>query len=144
MKTLKVAIIGCGNIFPMHAQSIKVVENARLIAVCDIKENRAKRKAKQYNCSYYTDYKKMLEEEDVDVVHICLPHFLHAQVAIYAAKLGINIFTEKPMAIKLADAESMIKTAKDSKVTLGVIFQNRYNPGSQFIKNASQENLERY
>ena len=134
MKILKVAIIGCGNIFPMHAQSIKVVENAKLVAVCDIKVDRAKLKGEQYDCNYYTDYKEMLSKEDIDVVHICLPHFLHAEVAIYAAKQGINIFTEKPMAIKLSDAEEMIKTAKDNKVILGVIFQNRYNPGSQLIK----------
>jgi len=134
MKILKVAIIGCGNIFPMHAQSIKVVENAKLVAVCDIKVERAKQKGEQYDCNYYTDYKEMFSKEDIDVVHICLPHFLHAEVAIYAAKQGINIFTEKPMAIKLSDAEEMIKTAKDNKVILGVIFQNRYNPGSQLIK----------
>lgn len=134
MKILKVAIIGCGNIFPMHAQSIKTVENAKLVAVCDIKEDRVKLKAEQYNCSYYTDYKEMFLMEDIDVVHICLPHFLHAEVAIYAAKLGKHIFTEKPMSINIEDAESMVKTAKDNKVTLGVIFQNRYNPGSQLIK----------
>lgn len=134
MKILKVAIVGCGNIFSMHAQSIKVVDNAKLVAVCDIKEDRAKLKAEQYNCSYYTDYKEMFSNEDIDVVHICLPHYLHAEVAIYAAKLRIHIFTEKPMAIKLEDAEAMIKTAKDNNVTLGVIFQNRYNPGSQLIK----------
>src|SRR5665647_103643 len=134
MKILKVAIIGCGNIFPMHAQSIKEVYNAKIVAVCDIKEDRAKVKAAQYDCSYYTEYKEMFSKQDIDVLHICLPHFLHAEVAIYAAKLGVHIFTEKPMSINLQDAEAMIKTAKDNKVTLGVIFQNRYNPGSRLIK----------
>ncbi|MBX4260088.1 Gfo/Idh/MocA family oxidoreductase [Clostridium estertheticum] len=134
MKILKVAIIGCGNIFPMHAQSIKEVENAEIVAVCDIKEDRAKEKADQYNCNYYIDYKDMLSKKDIDVVHICLPHFLHAQVAIYASKLGKHILTEKPMSIKLSDAEAMVKSAKENNVTLGVIFQNRYNPGSRLIK----------
>ena len=134
MKILKVAIIGCGNIFPMHAQSIKVVDNAKIVAVCDIKEDRVKLKAEQYNCNYYTDYKEMLSKQDIDVVHICLPHYLHAQVAIYCAKIGKHIFTEKPMSINIEDAEEMIKTASDNKVMLGVIFQNRYNAGSRLIK----------
>ena len=103
MKILNVAIIGCGNIFPMHAQSIKEIENAKIVSVCDIKEERAKAKADQYKCNYYTDYKEMLSKEDIDVVHICLPHFLHAQVAIYASNLGKHILTEKPMSIKLSD-----------------------------------------
>ena len=76
----------------MHAQSIIEVGNANLVAVCDIKEDRAKAKANQYNCNYYTDYKDMLAKEAIDVVHICLPHFLHAQVSIYVAKHGQNIF----------------------------------------------------
>lgn len=134
MKNFKVAIIGCGNIFPMHAESIKGISNAKLVAVCDIKEYRVKEKAEKYNCNFYTDYKEMLAKEEIDVIHICLPHYLHAEVAIYAAKLGKHILTEKPMSIKLEDAENMIKTAKDNRVILGVIFQNRYNPGSKLIK----------
>lgn len=134
MKIFKVAIIGCGNIFPMHAESVTGLENAKIVAVCDVKETRVKEKAKQYACNFYTDYKEMLLKEEIDVVHICLPHYLHAEVAIYAAKLGKNVLTEKPMSIKLEDAEAMIKAAKDNKVSLGVIFQNRYNPGSLLIK----------
>ena len=134
MKIFKVAIIGCGNIFPMHAQSIKALENAKVTFVCDIVEDRAKIKAEQYECSYYTDYKKMILKEEIDVVHICLPHYLHAEVAIYCANHGKHVLTEKPMSINLIDAENMIMAAKENKVTLGVIFQNRYNPGSKLIK----------
>ncbi|MCM0650847.1 Gfo/Idh/MocA family oxidoreductase [Clostridium swellfunianum] len=134
MKKYRVGVIGCGNIFPMHALSVNSLENAEVVAVCDVKEDRAKEKAKQLNCSYYVDYKEMIEKEKLDVIHICLPHYLHAPVAIYAASKGINILTEKPMSIKLEDAEAMISAAKDNNVVLGVIFQNRYNPGSQLIK----------
>lgn len=136
MKKFKVAIVGCGNIFPMHALSVAALDNAELIAVCDNKEERAIAKAKQFSCNYYTDYKEMLKKEEIDVIHICLPHYLHAEVAIYAAKLGINVLTEKPMSIHLQDAENMVRAAKDNNVTLGVIFQNRYNPGSKLIKEA--------
>ena len=135
MKIFKVAIIGCGNIFPMHAESVKALEHTKIVAVCDTKEVRAKEKAQQYDCNFYVDYKEMLSKEEIDVVHICLPHYLHAEVAMYAARLHKHVLTEKPMSIKLEDAEAMIKAARDNKVTLGVIFQNRYNPGSRLIKN---------
>lgn len=138
MKIFNTAIVGCGNIFPMHAQSVKALENAKIVAVCDVKEDRAREKAQEFNCSFYTNYKEMLSKEDIDVVHICLPHYLHSEVAIYAARLGKNILTEKPMSIKLEDAENMIKAVKENNVTLGVIFQNRYNPGSKLIKNTLQ------
>lgn len=136
MKKLKVGIIGCGNIFPMHAFPVNACENAQVTAVCDIKETRAVKKAKEFNCSYYVDYKEMIDKEDIDVVHICTPHYLHAPMAIYAANAKKNILTEKPMALSMKDARNMIQTARDNNVVLGVIFQNRYNPGSLLIKKA--------
>ncbi len=134
MKNYRVGIIGCGNIFPMHAVSIREIDNAELVAVCDIKEDRAKKRSEEMGCKYYTDYKEMIEEEDLDVVHICTPHYLHPPMAIYAANRGINVFTEKPMSIKLEDGQAMVEAAKTNGITLGVVFQNHYNPGSILIK----------
>jgi len=133
-KKLKVAIIGCGNIFLMHAAPVFEDETLDLVAVCDNKEDRAKEKAEQFKCKYYTDYQKMFDKEELDVLHICLPHYLHAPVAIEAAKRKIHVLTEKPMSISYEDAQAMVETAKENKVFLGVIFQNRYNPGSVLIK----------
>jgi len=134
MTQLRVGIIGCGNIFPMHAQSVKERDDAKIVAVCDVKEDRVNAKAAQHDCAAYTDYSEMFQKEKLDVVHICLPHHLHAPVAIEAAKQKIDILTEKPMSIKYEDAVEMVETAKANNVTLGVIFQNRYNPGSRLIK----------
>lgn len=141
MKNFRVGIVGCGNIFPMHAFSVDRLENAELVAVCDVKENRAIDKAEQFNCKYYLDYKEMIDKEKLDVIHICTPHYLHAPIAIYAADKGINILTEKPMSIHLEDARAMITAAKDNNVTLGVIFQNRYNPGPILIKESLDNGL---
>ncbi|MES9684131.1 Gfo/Idh/MocA family oxidoreductase [Gottfriedia acidiceleris] len=138
MEKLKVAIIGCGNIFLMHAQPAFIRENVELVAVCDIKEERAKEKAEQFKCTYYTNYLELFEKENLDVIHICLPHYLHAPVAIEAAKRKIHVLTEKPMSIHYSDAQEMVETAKNNGVTLGVIFQNRYNPGSVLIKEMLQ------
>ena len=130
MKQYKAAIIGCGNIFPMHAVSITRCKNAKLVAVCDVKHDRADAKAAEFGCKAYYDYNEMLDKEDIDVVHICLPHYLHPIVAIECMKRGKNVLTEKPMSIKLEDSRKMIDTAKENNVVLGCIFQNRYNAGT--------------
>ena len=68
------------------------------------------------------------------MVHICTPHYLHAPLACLAMEQGCHVLTEKPMAIALADARRMLDTAAATGRTLGVIFQNRYNAGSQLIR----------
>lgn len=73
MKRFRVGIIGCGSIFPMHSVSVVQQANAELVAVCDIKEDRAKQRAEEYNCAYYLDYQEMIDKENLDVVHICTP-----------------------------------------------------------------------
>src|SRR5690625_3226571 len=118
MSKLKVGIIGCGRIFPMHALPVENREDLELVAVCDNKEDRAKAAAERHNCTYYTDYQKMFEEEELDAIHICLPHHLHAPVTIEAANRKIHVLTEKPMSITLEDAKEMIQQAKDNDITL--------------------------
>jgi predicted dehydrogenase len=136
MAKFRVGIIGCGNIFPMHAVSIEQSGLAEVVAICDVKEDRVNKWASQYNCAAYTDYKEMIDKADIDVVHICTPHYLHAPMVIYAANAGKHIMTEKPMSISIEEAEQMIAACDKNNVTFGVIFQNRYNPGSLLIKSA--------
>lgn len=135
MKKFSSAIIGCGAIFPMHAASILNNKNTTLVAVCDTNEERAKNKAEQCKCDFYTDYKAMIEAVKPDVVHICLPHYLHAPVSMYAMEHGCDVICEKPMATTVSDAEKMIATSKKTGKKLEIIFQNRYNAASILIKN---------
>lgn len=134
MKTFKAGIIGCGTIFPMHAQSLKNMKGVELVSVCDIKEARGWAKAKAYKCRFYSDYKKMFDRERLDVVHVCTPHYLHMPMAVEAARRKINVLTEKPMALNPSDAKKEIDAARKNRVALGVIFQNRFNPGSRLVK----------
>ncbi len=127
-------IVGCGNIFLMHAQSLVNTPGVRLVAVCDIRPSRARKAAKRYNCRYYLDYKKMLREESLDAVHILTPHYLHPSMAIQALNRKINVLTEKPISIDPRDGQRMIRIASQNHVRLGVVFQNRYNPGSRLVK----------
>ncbi|MGV8146904.1 MAG: Gfo/Idh/MocA family protein [Alkaliphilus sp.] len=134
MKMYRAGIVGCGNVFPMHAITINQLENVELVAVCDVKEDRAKEEAKNFNCKYYLGYKEMIDKEDLDVVHICTPHHMHAPISIYASKSKKHVMTEKPISITMDDAKAMIEASKENQVLLGVIFQNRYNAGSKLIK----------
>ncbi|MBM3246032.1 MAG: Gfo/Idh/MocA family oxidoreductase [Candidatus Omnitrophica bacterium] len=130
----RVGIVGCGNIFPMHAQALVNTPGAELAAVCDIKPGRARQAAARYHCRHYLDYQQMLREERLQAVHILTPHYLHPPMAIQALNKKINVLIEKPISITPADAEKMRQAAKNNRVKLAVIFQNRYNPGSQLVK----------
>lgn len=142
MKKLKVGIIGCGRISPFHGMPAKAQENVKLVACCDLKIERAKEKAKLFGCKKtYTDYEEMITKEQLDVVHICLPHYLHSPVTVRALELGCHVLTEKPMAISMEQAKKMVDTAKKTGKTLGVIFQNRYNAGSQLVKKCLDSGL---
>lgn len=130
----KAGIVGCGNIFLMHAQSLMNTPDVDLVSVCDIKPLAARAAAKMYNCHYYLDYQQMLEKEDLDVIHILTPHYLHPSMARRALNKRINVLTEKPISIYPQDAVRMIRAARVNKVKLAVISQNRYNPGAQLVK----------
>ena len=118
----------------MHAQSLKKIRGLELVAVCDTKINRAQEKARAYTCRAYRDYRQMLKKELLDSLHICTPHYLHAPMTIDAVRMGVNVLVEKPMAIHPSDAVTQIREAKKNRVRLGVIFQNRFSPGSRLVK----------
>lgn len=129
-----IAIIGCGAIYQNHANAIKNIDGLNLFAVCDIDENAAKSAAELYNCKYYTDYKEMLSDEKIDCVHICTPHYLHSEMAVFAMEAGKDVLTEKPLCINMSDTKKMQEAAEKTGRRLGVCFQNRYNETSQKAK----------
>lgn len=135
-KSLKVAVIGCGRISVMHLGSIEMFDDVKLVACCDIVKERADGVAEKYGCKPYYDYKEMIDNEELDAVHICLPHYLHCDVACYAMKKGVNVLTEKPMDVCIEKAENAVQTAKDCGVLFGVIFQCRYNNAPKLVKKA--------
>lgn len=134
MKKFKAAVIGCGKISERHIDAIVALDTVELVAVCDIKEDRAKAKAEKYSVKAYTDYTELFEKEALDAIHICLPHYLHTVVAKKAFEYGINVLSEKPMSIKLEDAIEAVEIAKQKNLQYGVVFQCRYNTPSQLVK----------
>lgn len=144
MGKLKFAIIGCGRISFKHVEGIvNNIDEAELIAVCDVIEERAVKKSKEYKKSIaqaepkvYVDYKKMLEEVEIDVVTIAVESGYHAEIAEYCLNKGKHVIVEKPMALSTSDADRMIICAKKNKVKLCVSHQNRFNPSVQKLRGA--------
>ncbi len=132
---LRFAIIGCGRVAPRHADSLAGLRpEAKLVAVADVIESRAARLAQQFGADALTDYRRVLERKDVDVVCICAPSGLHARMGIEAAQHGKHVVVEKPIALSLRDADALIAACAQAGVTLTVVLQNRYNPPLQDLK----------
>ena len=135
MKKYKAGIIGCGMISNNHLKALKNIDNAKCFAVCDCIKERAYEAKEQYNVEKtYENYHDLLNDPEIDTVHICLPHYLHTEVAIEAMKAGKDVLCEKPMALKVSDAVEMIRVRDETGKQLGICFQNRYNDAVRYIK----------
>ncbi|MFH1400683.1 MAG: Gfo/Idh/MocA family oxidoreductase, partial [Nanoarchaeota archaeon] len=133
---IKICLVGCGRISGKHFAAINALADLTLIGVCDIDKTKAAATAKANGCDAYTDYSAMLKKARPDVVAICTPNAMHPPMTIEAAKAGIHVITEKPMALSLPDAHAMIDACKTAGVHLFVIKQNRYNPPILKLKEA--------
>ena len=127
MRKLRTAVIGCGAISRTHFDAIRKCDLAEVVYAVDTDINKAKEAASQYGCSFHADYRRIISDPGIDVVHLCTPHYLHAPMAIEAMKNNKHVLTEKPMATSVEDAQQMISVSKETGMKLGVCFQNRYN-----------------
>lgn len=134
MKKLKAAIVGCGRISVCYEDAFHRLSNqVELVYTVDKDIQKAKEMADRFHCSYTDNFDEILDKH-IDVVHLCLPHYLHPLMAIKAMKAGIHVLTEKPIAISLQDADEMIRVQKETGVKLGVIFQTRYTKSVEKLK----------
>ena len=134
MKKLKAAIVGCGRISACYEDAFhRLSDYVELTYAVDKDPQKAKTFADKFHCSWTTDFSEILEKQ-IDVVHLCLPHYLHPSMAIAAMEAGIHVLTEKPIAITLQDADRMIAVQAKTGVKLGVIFQTRYTKSVEKLK----------
>lgn len=123
---VKFAVVGIGHISKKHIEAISNTNHAELVAVCDTNPQRLE---SFINLPTFTDLEQMLiSVPEIDVVNICVPSGLHANLTEICAKYKKNVIVEKPMAIKLEEAERMIKVAKDNNIKLAVVHPNRFRP----------------
>lgn len=138
---MKYALIGCGRIAINH---IKAVLNNELefVAACDIVpeniENLLAKHGLEKDTSIkrYTDYKKMVEENELELVAIATESGIHAEIALYCIEHGINCIIEKPIAMSIQEADAIIELAEEKHVKVSACHQNRFNIAVQEMRNA--------
>ncbi|MBR4881289.1 MAG: Gfo/Idh/MocA family oxidoreductase [Clostridia bacterium] len=138
MDKVRIGIIGCGGIANgKHMPSLKKVAECEMVAFCDIVVEKAEKAAKEYGvegAKVYADYKELLADETIDVVHVCTPNRSHSFITVDALEAGKHVMCEKPMAINTAEAQKMLDAAKRTGKKLTIGYQNRHRPDSLFMK----------
>ena len=126
---LRFGVIGVGGMGFGHAKTCLSSPAAELVAICDIDRAVAedRRAEAEADVPIYTDYREMIEKEELDAVALGTPHYLHAPMAIHAAESGLHVLTEKPLAISVAKCDAMIEACDKAGVVLGVGHQRRWS-----------------
>ena len=142
-KKTRVGIIGCGGIANgKHMPSLKKVADCEMVAFCDIVPERAEKACAQYGiegAKVYTDYKELLKDESIDVVHVCTPNRSHSFITVDALESGKHVMCEKPMAINSAEAKKMLDAAERTGKLLTIGYQSRFRPDSAYMKKEAED-----
>ncbi len=141
-KKLKIGIIGCGGIANnKHMPALKMLsDKIEMVAFCDIIEEKAIAAAEKFgteDAKHYVDYKELLKDESIDVIHVCTPNRSHSFITIDSLEAGKHVMCEKPMAKTYEEAKAMLDAAKRTGKKLTIGYQNRQCPDNQFIKAAA-------
>ena len=140
MDKVRIGIIGCGGIANnKHMPALHRLPDVELVAFCNIIVERAEKAAKEYGiegAKVYEDYKELLKDETIDVVHVLTPNREHSFITVDALEAGKHVMCEKPMAINTEEAQKMLDAAKRTGKKLTIGYQNRYRPDSWYLKRA--------
>jgi len=137
-RTYNFGIIGTGMIANFHAQAIGELPNARLVACMDCVEHVGRQFAERHGCRAYSDLDKFLSDKDLDVVTICTPSGSHLEPTLAAAQAGKHVICEKPLEVTLERIDQMIEAHERAGTKLGGIFNSRYEPVNQLLKQTVQ------
>ena len=139
-RKIRIAIVGCGRISKNHFGSLeKHAGDIELIAVCDTNAETLSAHSVQYNVPGYLYLEEMLKSESLDLVALCTPSGIHTDQAATAARYGVHVMIEKPMATRWQDGVRMVRACDKAGVRLFVVKQNRRNSTLQLLKRAVEE-----
>lgn len=137
-KKVKVGIIGCGGIANgKHMPSLSGLKDVEMVAFCDIIEEKAIKAKEEYgqaDAKVYTDYKELLKDPEIEVVHVCTPNRSHAPISIDSLRAKKHVMCEKPMAKTAEEARMMVEAANETGMKLTVGYQHRHKPQSIYLK----------
>ena len=141
-RNVKVGIIGCGGIANgKHMPALAAIEGCEMVAFCDIVVERAQAAAEKFGvegAKVYEDYKELLKDESIEVVHVCTPNRSHSFITVDALEAGKHVMCEKPMAINSAEAQKMLDAAARTGNKLTIGYQNRYRDDSLYLKDEAK------
>ncbi|WP_280772035.1 Gfo/Idh/MocA family protein [Salipaludibacillus daqingensis] len=136
-KKLNVGIIGCGGIaLGKHLPSLTKLETVNIVAFCDTIPERAKEAASSFgteSAKVFEDYKALLKDRSIDVVHVCTPNISHSEISIASLEAGKHVMCEKPMAKTAEEGRQMVEAAKRTGKKLTIGYQNRFRTDSQYL-----------
>jgi len=131
---IRFAVVGCGHIGKRHAEMITRDPDAELVALCDIR-SQEELSLEDYNIPFFSVFEELLQSNiPIDVINICTPNGLHAEMAIRGIETDHHIVIEKPMALTLPDAEKIVFTSLRYNKQVFCVMQNRYSPPSVWVK----------
>ena len=139
MTILNTAVIGAGAIHRCHVNALRQIPNVALRALVDIDSVKGLTLAMAYQCRFYQDYREMLLDDAIDVVHICTPHFEHKRMILAALAAGKHVFCEKPVGMNSSEFGDIVQAVDQAPGLLGVCYQNRLNPTSLRIRQELSE-----
>lgn len=140
-KKIRVGIVGMGTIGPVHADAYGASGQAEIVALCDLDEGKLKSHGDRLGVSQrFTDFRDLLAA-DLDAVSVCVPNYVHRDVAVAALKAGKNVLCEKPMAINARQAQQIADAAKKSKGILQIGMVNRQRPDAQALRKYIEEGV---
>ena len=131
-----IAIVGCGIIAQTHLHALKKLNSLKVVAVCDTDKEKAFATSKEWRIDhYYTDFSKMLSEENISILSILTPPSSHAFLAVEAIKQGINVVVEKPLTMTTKEADSIINALRGSSAKMTVVYHFLF--GKAMLKSLS-------
>lgn len=138
MRKLRTALVGCGKVGHLHAAALQRLPESEFVGVCARSPEKAGAFAEKYHVAAFTDVTEMIAQAKVEAICICTPHPQHAAPTIAAARAGVHVLVEKPLASSLADCDAMLAAARENKTILGTVCQRRFYPPCQRIHHAIQ------
>ena len=140
MRKLRIGIIGCGGIANgKHMPALAQINEVEMVAFCDLIPERAEKAAEKYGvegAKVYTDYKELLQDETIEVVHVCTPNRSHSFITVDALEAGKHVMCEKPMAKTYAEAKAMLEASERTGKKLTIGYQSRWRGDAQYLKRA--------
>lgn len=136
MKQIRTGIIGCGKIGLTHALALSALNESDFVAVCDAQLSRAQAFAARFRVQAFDSVPEMLRQAGVEAITICTPHPMHEEPCLQAARVGVHVLIEKPMASSLRACDAMLEASDKHRIKLGIVSQRRLFEPVQRMKAA--------